>query len=169
MSRSLRHLWMCCDVIWLEECWGNFPEGDEFYFSWLYWNIYANIYIDDIIIKFASENGHLDHLRQSFERMRKYIPKINSFKCVFCVHARDFLSFMVYKKSIEINQNKTKTIMETRPPSTKKELQYLLGKIIFLRRFISNPSGKIRALLLLLRLKRKSSDGSQSIKGFSTK
>jgi hypothetical protein len=48
----------------------------------------------------------------------------------------------VHKKGIEINQNKTKAIMETNAPSTKKEPQSLLGKINFLRRFISNLSGK---------------------------
>src|ERR1051325_7667932 len=43
--------------------------------------------------------------------------------------------------------------MDVKPPSTKKELQYLLGKINFLRRFISNLSGKTRAFSPLLRLK----------------
>ncbi|XP_050915881.1 uncharacterized protein LOC127130975 [Lathyrus oleraceus] len=44
-------------------------------------------------------------------------------------------------------------IMETKAPSTKKELQSLLGKINFLRRFISNLSGQTQAFSPLLRLK----------------
>ncbi|XP_058766406.1 uncharacterized protein LOC131640003 [Vicia villosa] len=67
--------------------------------------------------------------------------------------AGDFLGFVVHKKGIEINQNKTKAIMETKAPSTKKELQSLLRKINFLRRFISNLSGRIQAFSPLLRLK----------------
>ncbi|XP_050897077.1 uncharacterized protein LOC127103879 [Lathyrus oleraceus] len=43
--------------------------------------------------------------------------------------------------------------METKAPSTKKELQSLLGKINFLRRFISNLSGRTQAFSPLLRLK----------------
>ena len=43
--------------------------------------------------------------------------------------------------------------METKSPSTKKELQSLLGKINFLRRFISNLSGRTQAFSPLLRLK----------------
>ncbi|WJX67950.1 hypothetical protein P8452_52368 [Trifolium repens] len=66
----------------------------------------------------------------------------------------DFLGFVVHKKGIEINQNKTKAILETKPPSTKKQLQSLLGKINFLRRFISNLSGKAQAFSPLLRLKK---------------
>jgi hypothetical protein len=44
--------------------------------------------------------------------------------------------------------------LETKPPSTKKELQTFLGKINFLRRFISNLSGKTEAFSPLLRLKK---------------
>jgi len=89
-------------------------------------------------VKSSSEDDHLSHLRQSFERMRQYGLKMNTFKCAFGVCAGDFLGFVVHKKGIEINHNKTKAIKETRAPTTKKELQSLLGKINFLRRFISN-------------------------------
>jgi len=44
--------------------------------------------------------------------------------------------------------------METKAPLTKKELQSLLGKINFLRRFISNLSGKTQAFSPILRLKK---------------
>ncbi|WJX12139.1 hypothetical protein P8452_02668 [Trifolium repens] len=68
----------------------------------------------------------------------------------------DFFGFVVHKKGIEINQNKTKAIMETKSPTTKKQLQSLLGKINFLRRFISNLSGKAQPFSPLLRLKKES-------------
>ena len=60
---------------------------------------------------------------------------------------------MVHNKGIEINQNKSKAIMETKAPTSKRELQSLLGKINFLRRFISNLSGRTQAFSPLLRLK----------------
>ncbi|XP_045810928.1 uncharacterized protein LOC123905369 [Trifolium pratense] len=69
-------------------------------------------------------------------------------------YTRDFLGFVVHKKGIEINQNKTKAILETKPPTNKKQLQSLLGKINFLRRFISNLSGKAQAVSPLLRIKK---------------
>ena len=86
--------------------------------------------------------------------MRQYGIKMNPLKCAFGVCASDFLGFVVHKKGIEINQNKTKAIMETNAPSTNKELQSLLGKINFLRRFILNLSGKTQAFSPLLRLKK---------------
>jgi hypothetical protein len=80
---------------------------------------------------------------------------MNPLKCAFGVCACHFLGFVVHKTCFEINQNKTKAILETKPPSTKKELESLLGKINFLRRFISNLSGRnynIKKLLKKLRL-----------------
>ena len=102
---------------------------------------FMQIYIVDIVIKSSFEDGHIDHLRRSFERMRKYGLKMNPLKCAFCVHVGDFLGFVIHKRGIEINQNKTKDILDLKPPSTKKQLQSLLGKINFLMRFISNLSG----------------------------
>jgi len=115
---------------------------------------FMKIYIDDIVVKSSAEKDHLDHLQRSFERMRKYQFKMNPLICSFGVRACDFLGFVVHKKGIEINQNKTKAILETKPPSSKKELQSLLGKINFLRRFISNLSGRTGVFSPLLRLKK---------------
>lgn len=78
------------------------------------------VYIVDIVIKSSLDDGHLDHLRQSFQRMRKYGLKMNLLKCTFCVGAGDFLGFIVHKKGIEINQNREKVIVNLKFPSTKK-------------------------------------------------
>jgi len=83
---------------------------------------FMQIYINDIVVKSSAENDNLNHLQRSFERMKKYGFKMNPLKCAFGVRAGDFLGFVVHKKGIEINQNKTKAILETKPPSTKKEL-----------------------------------------------
>ena len=66
-------------------------------------NTFMQVYIDDIIVKSPSRAGHLEHLRQSFIRMREYGLKMNPLKCAFCVCAGDFLGFVVHKKGIEIN------------------------------------------------------------------
>jgi hypothetical protein len=86
--------------------------------------------------------------------MRKHGLKMNPLKCAFGVVAGDFLGFVVHKKGIEINQNKTKAIFNTASPSTKKQLQSLLGKINFLRRFISNLSGRTKVFSPLVKLKK---------------
>lgn len=37
-----------------------------------YIETFTCVYIDDIVIKSVSGTGHLDHLRHSFKRIRKY-------------------------------------------------------------------------------------------------
>jgi hypothetical protein len=39
------------------------------------------------------------------------------------------------------------------PPTTKRELQQLIGKINFVRRFISNLSGRIEPVMDLVKIK----------------
>jgi hypothetical protein len=39
------------------------------------------------------------------------------------------------------------------PPTTKRDLQQLIGKINFIRRFISNLSGRIEPFMDLVKIK----------------
>ncbi|KAI5316275.1 hypothetical protein L3X38_045451 [Prunus dulcis] len=111
------------------------------------------VYIDDVVIKSPEEENHISSLRKAFLRMRQHKLKMNPKKCVFGVQAGNFLGFLVHQRGIEIDKNKAKSIMEALPPRNKKELQSLLGKINFLRRFISNSAGKIQPFSSLLKLK----------------
>ncbi|KAM1588622.1 hypothetical protein ACFX10_027613 [Malus domestica] len=78
---------------------------------------------------------------------------MNPAKCVFGVSAGNFLDFLVNHRGIEVDENKARAIINVPPPTTKKQLQPLLGKINFLRRFIANSAGKMKALSTLLKLK----------------
>ncbi|KAI5335080.1 hypothetical protein L3X38_025213 [Prunus dulcis] len=111
------------------------------------------VYIDDVVIKSPEEGNHVSSLRKAFLRMRQHKLKMNPKKCVFGVQAGNFLGFLVHQSGIEVDRNKAKSIIEALPPRNKKELQSLLGKINFLRRFISNSAGKIQPFSSLLRLK----------------
>jgi hypothetical protein len=59
---------------------------------------FMQVYIDDIVVKSSSEDRHLEHLRQSFERMRQYGLKMNPLKCAFGVCAGDFFRFCCSQK-----------------------------------------------------------------------
>ena len=85
--------------------------------------------------------------------MRKYDLKMNPIKCAFGVTVGNFLGFLVHQRGIEIDKNKTKVILEAKPPTCKKELQRFLGQLNFLRRFVSNLAGKVQVFSELLKLK----------------
>jgi hypothetical protein len=63
------------------------------------------------------------------------------------------LGFIVHERGIEVGQKSVKGIDEAVPPTNKTELQSLLGKINFIRRFISNLSERILPFSPLLKLK----------------
>ncbi|XP_073138879.1 uncharacterized protein [Henckelia pumila] len=116
-------------------------------------NHFIEVYIDDIVVKSRKTEDHVEHLRMSFERMRKHNLKLNPMKCAFGVKAGNFLGFLLHQRGVEVDQNKSKAILEARPPKNKKELQRFLGQVNYLRRFISNLAGKTKEFSQLLKLK----------------
>ncbi|KAM2111844.1 hypothetical protein ACFX1R_014418 [Malus domestica] len=113
----------------------------------------VEVYIDDMVIKSARWQTHLDDFRQAFLRMRRHNLKMNPAKCAFGVSAGNFLGFLVHHRGIEVDDNKARVIINAPPLTTKKQLQSLLNKINFLRRFIVNSARKMKALSMLLKLK----------------
>ncbi|CAN6552200.1 unnamed protein product [Malus baccata var. baccata] len=109
------------------------------------------VYIDDIVVKSKTEEQHLVDLKQALTRMRIHKLKMNPKKCAFGVRAGNFLGFLVHQRGVEVDKNKSRAIMESPSPTNKVQLQRLLGKINFLRRFIANLTGKIQPLTPLLR------------------
>ena len=115
---------------------------------------FMEVYIDDVVIKSDAENTHLDNLRLAFKKMSRHNLKMNPLKCAFGVSAENFLGFLIHKKGIEIDKNKAKAIIETRPPSNEKELQVFLGNVNYLRRFISNLSRRTKVFAPLIMLEK---------------
>ena len=113
---------------------------------------FLECYIDDIIVKSDGIDNHIEHLRKSFDRMRSFKLKLNPLKCAFGVSAGNFLGYVVHKKGIQIDKNKAQAIIQSKPPSNKKELQRFLGQVNFLRRFISNAAGKTKVFSPFLKL-----------------
>jgi hypothetical protein len=111
------------------------------------------IYIDDVVVKFASIGGHLGDLRQVFEQTRRFGLKMNPKKCAFGVSVDQFLGFLVHERGIEIGLKSQEAVRTMVPPTTKRELQQLIGKINFIRRFISNLSGRIEPFMDLVKIK----------------
>ena len=59
-----------------------------------------HLYIDDMIAKSQTEEEHLDHLHNLFERLKKYKSRLNLKKCTSGVRFDKLLDFVVSGKGI---------------------------------------------------------------------
>jgi hypothetical protein len=86
-----------------------------------------------------------------FERLRKYKLKMNPIKCAFGVSSGKFLGFIVTKHGIEVDPTKIKAIMDMPQPKNIHDLKSLQGHLAYIRRFISNLSGRCKPFSPLMK------------------
>ncbi|XP_019240583.1 PREDICTED: uncharacterized protein LOC109220575 [Nicotiana attenuata] len=110
------------------------------------------VYIDDILVKSAKKEDHIDHLKEAFEILRWYGMKLNLEKCTFGMASRRFLGFLVSQRGIEVNPDQIKAI-DAIPETlnSKKHVQKLTGRIAALSRFISRSYDRCHKFFNVLR------------------
>jgi len=112
----------------------------------------VEIYVD-VVVKSKGYEEHLKDHRETVMCARKHGLRMNPHKCAFGVSTRQFLGFMIHERGIEVGQKSFESISKTVPLTSKTELQCLISKFNFVRRFISNLSTKIMSFSTLLKLK----------------
>jgi hypothetical protein len=115
--------------------------------------VLMEVFIDDVVVNSVGFEEHLTNFKLSLERMKKYGLRMNPLKCAFGVTSGRFLGFVVYEHGIQIDPKKIESIGKIGEPVCKKDVQKLLGKINYLRCFISNLTGRVESLLPLVQLK----------------
>jgi hypothetical protein len=144
--------WIVMTFVW-KNAGATYQRAMNYIFHELIGKI-VEIYIDDVVIKSLNHDSHLKDVKKTLECTRKHGLKMNPNKCAFGVSAGEFLGFLVHEGRIEVGKKGMKAIDEVVPPTNLKELQSLLGKINFVRRFISNLSQKVLPFSPLLKLKK---------------
>jgi hypothetical protein len=109
------------------------------------------IYLDDIKVYSASDKQHLEHLKKVFQKYRKFEISLNPKKSHFAVEEGKLLGNIISKEGIKIDPNKVEEIVKIDTPRSKKEVQFFLGKVNFLRRFIPNLVEIIKHINCMLR------------------
>src|SRR4051812_13112232 len=108
-------------------------------------------YVDNIAIKNRHKGDHLRDLREVFDLMRSHQLKMNAAKSFLGVSSGKFLGFVVTSKGIHLDPEKISAIRDMEPPWSLKELRGLQGKLTYIRRFISNLSGRCQPFSKLMR------------------
>lgn len=84
-------------------------------------------YVDDLLAKSLTREGHLAILGKIFDRLEKYHVRLNPNKCVFGVTSGKLLGYIVSSKGIEVDSMKVKAIMDMPPPKNISQLRTLQG------------------------------------------
>nr|VZI17913.1 unnamed protein product [Spirometra erinaceieuropaei] len=94
--------------------------------------------IDDLVVASRDEEEHKEHLVLVFDRLDKFGVVINSSKCVLGVPSLEFLGHQVDSECLRPLPSKVEAVRNFPPPTSKCQLQRLLGMVNFYPRFLPN-------------------------------
>jgi hypothetical protein len=109
------------------------------------------MYLDDIKVFFRSNKEHCFHLRKVFLKCRMFGLSLNPKKYLLSMKEGKLLWHIVSAKGVRIDSIRVESIQTLSLPRSRKEVQYFLGKINFLRRFVSNFAQLVKHITTMLR------------------
>jgi hypothetical protein len=109
------------------------------------------IYLDNMTFFSNYDAKHLVHLGQTFEKCRKFGLSLNPKITHFSMQECKLLGHVVSKDGIKVDTKRVEAIDLINIPINRKEIQYFLGKINFLRRFIPNFAEIIKFITDMLK------------------
>ena len=109
------------------------------------------VYVDDMISKSQTKEGHVEDLLKLFQRLRKFHLRLNPNKCTFGVPSGKLLGFIVSQKGIEVDPDKVKEIQEMPAPRTEKQVRGFLGCLNYISIFISHMTATCEPIFKLLK------------------
>jgi hypothetical protein len=112
---------------------------------------YVVIYLDEIIVFSISDKEHYHHLKKYFLKCRNFRLSLNPKKSLFAMKEGKLLGHIVSAERVKIDPSRVDSIKTLSLPRSKKDIQSFLGKINFLRRFISNFIELVKLITSMLR------------------
>ncbi len=94
------------------------------------------VFIDDILVFSDTLEEHIDHLRQIFQRLRRYNLKLHPGKCKFARGQVDYLGHVISEEGIAPNPDKVRAVQEFPVPTTVRGVRQFLGMASYYRRFM---------------------------------
>ena len=97
---------------------------------------FAMGYLDDIIIFSKTEEEHLQHLEEIFERLRKAGLKLKLQKCSFFKKCIQYLGHLISDEGIQLLPEKLESIAKMPVPQNAKQVKQFLGLVGYYRKFV---------------------------------
>ncbi|MBW0540267.1 hypothetical protein O181_079982 [Austropuccinia psidii MF-1] len=114
-------------------------------------DVYAVVYLDDIMVFSKSEEEHVNHVFTVLSRLRANNLFAKASKCLSHESSVEYLGYVVPSEGLKMDQAKVQQILNWQPPRNLNALQYFLGFANFYLRFINNYSKKISSLTSFLK------------------
>ena len=111
----------------------------------------VEVYVDDMIVKSRDRADHLAALQRFFERIRQFRLRLNPKKCTFGVTSGKLLGHIVSERSIEVDPEKIKAILDMPAPRNEKEIKGFLGRLQYISRFIDRLTDICELIFRLLK------------------
>jgi len=102
-------------------------------------------------MKSCDKGDHIADLKTVYDIMRAHQWKMNSTKSFLGVASGKFLGFVITSKGIHLDPEKVCAVQEMQPPRNLRELRGLQGQLAYIRRFISNLSGRCQPFTKLMK------------------
>jgi hypothetical protein len=109
------------------------------------------IYLDDLTVFSKTDEEHLMHLKQTFEKCHRFGLSLNPKKSHFAMREGKILGHIVSRDGIRIDPKRIEAIDTINIPKNIKEIQSFLGRIIFLCRFIPNFAEIVKLITWMLK------------------
>ena len=110
------------------------------------------VYVDDMIVKSQDRRDHLTALERFFERIKKFILRLNPKKCTFGVISRNLLWYMVSKRGIYVDLDKIKAKLNmSLLLRTEREIKDFLGRLQYISHFIARLIDICKPIFHILR------------------
>jgi transposase InsO family protein len=109
------------------------------------------VYIDDIIIASRSEEEHVVHLQQMFDRLRQYGLRLNPSKCAFGLREVKLLGYIVSAEGLKADPGKVQAIARLDAPTSVSEVRSFLGMTGYYRTCIPGYAHVSEPLVQLTR------------------
>src|SRR6185312_11416234 len=113
------------------------------------------VFINDIIINVYSQTfeEHMDHIRQTFKKCRKYSLRLKKKMCHFACEQLEFLGHVVSSKGLMVDDRKIEAIQEYGAPKNVQQVKRFLGMTGYYARFVNRYQGLAIPLTRLTRKK----------------
>lgn len=108
------------------------------------------IYLDDITVFSKSDEEHVAHLLRVFRKCRRFDISLNP-KSHFSMKEGKLLRHIISQEGIIIDPKRVEAIQKINLPQNKTERQSFLGKVNFMRRFITTFAEIMRWITNMLK------------------